>query len=70
MASETQHYLSGAYYIEMPVGAYKPSEVTWPQQTCNFNRATTAPGSRSTWWGKSGAPEQLKYIPAQQTKNR
>ena len=57
--------------MKMPVGAYKPEIPKWSQPTSNFNRSTTAPGSRSTWWGTNGkAPEHLKYIAGRDTANR
>ena len=55
----------------MPVGAYKPEIPKWSQGTSNFSSASTAPGARSTWWGRNGSsPEHLKYIPARNTANR
>lgn len=55
----------------MPVGAYKPKHVKWTPAVANFSTQTSGHNGSSIWRGPVGmAPNQPKYIPAKQTKNR
>ena len=57
--------------LEMPVGAYKPKHVKWSPAIANFSTQTSGHNGSSIWRGPAGmAPNQPKYIPAKQTKNR